>query len=122
MHEITATLIASVCKLTFDHSVVLLMCLCSICEVVTVYLKVCLKLCSLFGKLATEAYVFTRNRTQVFKWFGHFKHDKMNVEDHTRSGRPSSSRNNENFQQIDANCHFRINEISENTGVSWSLS
>ena len=48
----------------------------------------------------------------------------MSVDDHVRSGRPLSSRNDENnqkiHQKINEDRRFRIDEISEMTGVSWS--
>lgn len=92
----------------FEHSVVFLLLLfCSACEVVMANLKeqrVCLKFCFLLEKSATKAYQMLQqafkedamSRTQVFEWFGHFKRGEMSVEDHARSGRPSTSRNDEN--------------------------
>jgi hypothetical protein len=48
----------------------------------------------------------------------------MNVEDHPYSGRPSTSRTDENVkkirEQINENCRYTIDEISEATGVNWS--
>lgn len=64
------------------------------------------------------------SRSQVFEWFGRFKRGEMSVEDHARSGRPSTSRNDENVekirQKINEDRRFTIDEISEETGVSWS--
>lgn len=40
------------------------------------------------------------SRTQVFKWFGQFKHGEMTVEEHTRSGCPLTSRNDEKVEKM----------------------
>jgi hypothetical protein len=38
--------------------------------------------------------------TQVFEWFALFKIGEMSVEDHPHSGRPSTSRTDENVEKI----------------------
>jgi len=40
------------------------------------------------------------SRTQVFKWFAWFKRGEMSVENHPHSGRPSTSRTDENVKKI----------------------
>jgi len=40
------------------------------------------------------------NCTQVFEWFAQFKRGEMSVEDHPHSGRPSTSRSDENVEKI----------------------
>jgi len=40
------------------------------------------------------------SHTQVFKWFAEFKREEMSVEDHPDSGRPSTSRTDENVEKI----------------------
>jgi len=64
------------------------------------------------------------SRTQVFEWFSHFKRGEMSIEDQARSGRPSTSRNDENVekirQKINEDRRFTLDELAEATGVSWS--
>jgi len=49
----------------------------------------------------TEAYGdATLSRTMVFKWHKAFKEGRENVEDDPRSGRPTSSTNNENVEVV----------------------
>jgi len=56
------------------------------------------------------------NRTQVFEWFARFKRGEMSVEDHPHSGRPSTSRTDENVEKIrekiNEDCRYTIVEIS----------
>jgi len=40
------------------------------------------------------------SRTQVFEWFAGFKRGEMSVEGHPHSGRPSTSRSDENVEKI----------------------
>ena len=55
-------------------------------------------------------------RTQVIEWHGRFKRGERIVENHFRSGRLSSSRNDENIQKIhqkmNKDCRFMTDEIS----------
>lgn len=64
------------------------------------------------------------SRTQVFEWFGRFKRGEMSLEDQSRSGRPSTSRTDENIekirQKINEDRRLTIDQVSEETGVSWS--
>ena len=64
------------------------------------------------------------SRTQVFEWFARFKRGEMSVEDHPHSGRPSTSRTEENVEtireQINEDRRYTTDEISEATGVNWS--
>ena len=60
------------------------------------------------GKTAAEAYEMLQkafkeealSRTQVFEWFARFKRGEMSVENHPHSGRPSTSRTDENVEKI----------------------
>ena len=66
----------------------------------------------------------TLSRTQVFALFARVKRGKMSVEDHPHSGRPSTSRSDENVekirQEIKEDRRYTIDEISEAMGVTWS--
>jgi len=94
--------------------------------------RICLRFFFHLGKTATEAHEMLQkackkealNRTQVFEWFARFKRGEMSVEDHPHSGRPPTSRTDENVEkireQINEDRRYTIDEISEATGVSWS--
>ena len=62
--------------------------------------------------------------TQVFEWYAWFKRGEMSAEDHPHSGRPSTSRTDENVEKIQEKINkgrrYTTDEISEATGVSWS--
>ena len=92
--------------------------------------RICLRFCFRLGKTATEAHEMLQkafkeealSRTQVFEWFARFKRGEMSVEDHHHSGRPSTSRTDENvekiWEQINEDRWYTIDEISEATAVS----
>ena len=87
--------------------------------------RICLRFCFHLGKTATDAHGMlpkafkeeALNRTQVFEWFARFKRGEMSVEDHPHSGRPSTSRTDENVErireQINEDHRYTIDEISE---------
>jgi len=64
------------------------------------------------------------SQARVYEWFSRFKRGDMSLEDQPRSGRPSTSRTDENFKKIrDAIMFDRrqtIDELEALTGVSWS--
>jgi len=94
--------------------------------------RTCLKFCFLLGKTPTESLEMLQeafkeqalSRERVFERFSRFKKGDLRIEDQPRSGRPSSSRNEENIAKIreklneDHRC--TIDELSDVTGVSWS--
>ena len=61
-----------------------------------------------FGKPPTEALKFlqevygdeTMSRTRLFEWYMRFKEGREMVEDDYRSGRPSTSRTDENVERV----------------------
>lgn len=66
--------------------------------------RVCLKFCSLFEKLATEAYqlllqAFKEDAMSRTHWCGRFRHGEMNLKDYVRFGHPASSQNHENVKK-----------------------
>jgi hypothetical protein len=69
---------------------------------------ICLRFCFRLGKTATETHEMLQkafkekalSRTQVFEWFALFKRGEMSAEDHPHSGRPSTSRTDENVENI----------------------
>ena len=63
------------------------------------------------------------SQARVYEWFSRFKRGDMSLEDQPRSGRPSTSRTDENIKKIrDAMFDRRrtIDEVEALTGVSWS--
>ncbi|XP_068225004.1 protein GVQW3-like [Palaemon carinicauda] len=59
----------------------------------------------------------------VCKWFGRFKEGKESLDDNDRSGRPSTSRNDDNIAAVktitQSNRCLTIREISEETNLSF---
>ncbi|KAJ8940841.1 hypothetical protein NQ318_005287 [Aromia moschata] len=70
--------------------------------------RVNLKFLVKLGKTFTEAYAMLKevygneclSRTQVFEWFKRFKEGRETTEDDPRPGRPSSSKTDENIEEI----------------------
>ena len=64
------------------------------------------------------------SRARMFDWFSRFKKGDLSIEDQPRSGRPSSSRNDENIvkirEKLNEDRRYTIDELSEVTRVSWS--
>ena len=93
--------------------------------------RVCIRFCFLLGKTAAETVTMLReafkekalSQARVYEWFSRFKHGDMSL-DQPQSGRPSTSRTDENIQEIrDAIMFDRrrtINELEALTGLSWS--
>jgi len=84
------------------------------------------------GKAAAETVTVLRkafkeealSQAWVYEWFSRFKSGDMSPEDQPRSGRPSTSRTDENIQRIHDVIMFdrrrTIDELQALTGVSWS--
>jgi response regulator of citrate/malate metabolism len=72
--------------------------------------RICLRFCFHLGKTATEAHEMLQKA---------FKEEVL-----SRSGRPSTSHTDDNVEkireQINEDCRYTIDEISEATTVSWS--
>jgi len=68
----------------------------------------CIEFCFLLGKTAAETVTMLReafkeeslSQARVYEWFSRFKHGDRSLEDQPQSGRPSTSRTNENIKQI----------------------
>jgi len=94
--------------------------------------RAAVKFCFLLGKSASETTEMVKvaykdgamSRTQVYEWFSRFKEGEMTIEDQPRSGRPSTSRTDNNVQKINEivreDRRRTIEEIEELSGVSWS--
>ena len=91
-----------------------------------------MKFCFLLGKTAAETVAMLQtaykdvamSKTQVYEWFARFKNGQMSLEDQPRSGRPSTSRTDENITKIHElimeDRHRTTDELVDLTGVSWS--
>jgi len=94
--------------------------------------SVCIKYFFLLAKTAAETVTMLReafkeealSHARVYEWFSRFKRGDMSLEDQLRSGRPSTSRTDENIQKIRGaimfDCRRTIDELDALTGVSWS--
>nr|CAI5823570.1 unnamed protein product [Callosobruchus analis] len=64
------------------------------------------------------------SKTRVYEWFSRFKNKEMSIEDQYRSGRPSTSRTDENVKTINAlvreDRRRTIDQLCEMSGISWS--
>ena len=91
---------------------------------------ICIKFCFKIGKTATETYQLLQQaygedavgRTQVFDWFRRFKECRTSVESDPRSGRPSTSRNEEMIAKVRKiirnNRRLTVREIPDDCGIS----
>ena len=65
------------------------------------------------------------SRTQIHKWYEHFKEGRNSVEDIERSGRPSTSKNEEIIQKVQkvihSNHHLTIREVAEEDRISKTM-
>lgn len=94
--------------------------------------RAAVKFCFLLGKSAAEAVLMIKtaykedalSKTQVYEWFSRFKNGDMSIGDKPRSGRPSTSRTDENvlkIQQLVLEDRRRtIEDLSQLSGISWS--
>jgi len=92
--------------------------------------RICIKFCFKIGEPATEAYQLLQKayseeamgRTQVSDWFHRFKEGRTSVESDPRSGRPSTSRNEEMIAKVRTivrnNRRLTVREIAEDCGIS----
>ena len=94
--------------------------------------RAAVKCCFLSGKSAAETIVMLKtaygdaalSKTRVYKWFSRFKKGEMSIEDQPRSGRPATSRSDENVDKINAlireDRHRTIDQLCAVSGISWS--
>ena len=75
-----------------------------------------------FASLTEDCGDATLLRTMVFKWHQAFKEGRENVEDDSRSGRPISSRNDQNVEVVRAvmakDRRLSVRMIAEETGLN----
>jgi len=92
--------------------------------------RICIKFCLKIGKTPTETYqllqqaygAYAMGRTQVFDWFRRYKEGRTSVESDPRSGRPSTSRNEEMIAKVRKifrnNRRLAVREIADDCGIS----
>jgi len=92
--------------------------------------RICITFCFRIGKTATETYQLLQQaygedamgRTEVCDWFRRFKEDRTSVESDTRSGRPSTSRNEEMVAKVRTivlnNRRLTVRETADDRGIS----
>ena len=92
--------------------------------------RICIKFCFNIGKTAMETYQLLQQaygedamgRTQVFDWFRRFEESRTSVENDPRSGRPSTSRNEEMIAKVRTivrnNRKLTVRETADGCGIS----
>src|SRR5215469_4681012 len=92
--------------------------------------RICIKFCFKIRKTATETYQLLQQaygedamgRTQVFDWLRRFKEGRTSVESDPRSGRPSTSKNEEMIAKVRTivrnNRRLTVREIADGCGIS----
>ncbi|GFW67430.1 protein GVQW3 [Trichonephila clavipes] len=93
-------------------------------------IRICIKFCFKLGKTGTETYEMmktafgdeTMSRARVFEWFWPFKEGCQSVNSDPRSGRPSTSRNEDKIAQVKAvvrsDRRLTVREIAQECHIS----
>jgi hypothetical protein len=91
---------------------------------------VCVKFCFKFGKTFSETFKVLKqafgdeamSRTQILERYKRSEEGRTSVEDSERSGRPSTSKNYENIQEvremIPSNSRLTVREVAEEAGIA----
>jgi len=94
--------------------------------------RAAVKFCFLLGKTSGETVVMLETaykeaalrKTQVYEWFPRFRNGELSLADQPRSGRPSTSRTDENIviirELILEDRRRTIDQLVDLSGVSWS--
>jgi len=91
---------------------------------------VCIKFCFLLGKTAAETVTVLQeafkeealSQVRVCEWFSRFKRCDMSLEDQPQSGRPSTSRTDENIKKIRDVIMFDHHQtIDELDALTWGF-
>ena len=70
--------------------------------------RICMKFCVKTGKSVTETFEMLKiafreesiGRTQTYEWYKHFKEGRTSVDDDPCSGRPSTSKTDDNVAKV----------------------
>ena len=102
--------------------------ICTLCE--STEQRIVIEFCFKLGKTETKTYQLLQQaygedamgRTQVFQWFCRFKESRTSFESDPRSGRPSTSRNEEMIAKVRTivrnNRRLTVREIADGCGIS----
>jgi len=92
--------------------------------------RICVKFYVKIGKSVTETFEMlktafreeTMGRTQTYEWWKCFKERRTSVDDDPRSGRPSTSKTDDNvakaLEVIHSNRHLTVREVAEEVNIS----
>jgi transposase len=92
-------------------------------------MKFCLEVAEIFTEtfqMSKQAYgEDCLSRTQYYKWYQHFKSGRMYTEDNPRTGRPSTSMDDDHVDKMRAvipgKGRLTVHEVSEEVGITKSL-
>ena len=91
--------------------------------------RVCVKFCFKLGKTLTETFQMLQqacgedclSRTQCHEWYQRFKSGRTSVEDDPKSGRPSTSMDDDHIEKVLAvirqNRRPTVREVAEEVGI-----
>ena len=86
--------------------------------------RICVKFCFNLGKTFTEDFQMLQqaygedclNRTQSHEWYQRFKSGRKSIEDDPKSGRPSTSMDDDHAEKVRAvirqNCRLTVREVA----------
>jgi len=92
--------------------------------------RICVKFCVKIGKSVTETFemlkisfrVEAMGRTQTYEWWKRFKEGRTSVDDDPCSGRPSTSKTDDNVAKvrevIRSNRRLTVREVAEEVSIS----
>lgn len=92
--------------------------------------RACVKFCFKIGKTFTETWTLLKqayeedcmSRSQCHEWFKRFQSGRTSIEENSRSGRPSTSTNDENIDAVRSvirtNRRLTVREVAQDVGIS----
>jgi len=92
--------------------------------------RVCVKFCCKFGKHFTQTFQLlnqayredSMSGTQCYEWFKHLKEGRVSVDEDPRSGRPSTSTNDDHGERVRAvirgNLLLIVREVADEVGIT----
>ncbi|KAE9524215.1 hypothetical protein AGLY_015254 [Aphis glycines] len=92
--------------------------------------RVCIKFCLKLGKNASETYTMIKtafgddslSRSVTFEWLKHFEDSRQSIKDDPRSGRPSTSRNDDVvaniYEKLRNDRRLTVRELANEAGIS----
>ena len=91
--------------------------------------QICVKFCVKIGKSVTETFEMLKIafgeesmcRTQTYEWWKRFKEGRTSVDDDPRSGRPSTSKTDDNVakvREVIRSNRLTVQEVAEEVSIS----